>query len=121
MPPCVKVMGARRQGPSFQAPHQVGPGLLGCRFFRLKVTPKGRRVFLVPHSIGGTSSKLPTCATPYGAGHASVSVAAQVLAAKLEGRDPAAEKRETKRRIVEFCGRRWTMNVYNSPQLHLAC
>src|ERR1700757_4602456 len=71
--------------------------------FGVKVTPKGRKVFIVLYRTGGAGSKLRKYTIgPYGRiTLQQARVAAQkVFAAKLEGRDPAGEKRENKRRIV---------------------
>jgi integrase len=71
--------------------------------FGLKVTPKGRKVFIVLYRTGGAGSKLRKYTIgPYGRVtlHQARVVAQKVFAAKLEGRDPAAEKREAKRRVV---------------------
>src|SRR5262245_13441222 len=69
---------------------------IGCHGFGVKVTPKGRRT-------GGAGSKLRKYTIgPYGRVtlHQARVAAQRVFAAKLDGRDPAAEKREAKRRIV---------------------
>jgi integrase len=75
-----------------------------CPGFGVKVTPKGRKVFVVLYRTGGAGSKLRKYTIgPYGRvtlHHARVA-AQRVFAAKLEGRDPAAEKRQAKRRVVE--------------------
>src|SRR5271166_1481326 len=71
--------------------------------FGVKVTPKGRKVFVVLYRTGGAGSKLRKYTIgPYGRVtlHQARVAAQKVFAAKLEGRDPAGEKRETKRRIV---------------------
>src|SRR3979490_1252456 len=71
--------------------------------FGVKVTPKGRKVFIVLYRTGGTGSKLRKYTIgPYGhvTLHQARVAAQKVFAAKLEGRDPAAEKREAKRRVV---------------------
>jgi integrase len=71
--------------------------------FGVKVTPKGRKVFIVLYRTGGAGSKLRKYTIgPYGRVtlHRARVVAQKVFAAKLEGRDPAAEKREAKRRAV---------------------
>ncbi len=71
--------------------------------FGLKVTPKGRKVFIVLYRTGGAGSKLRKYTIgPYGRVtlHQARVAAQKVFAAKLEGRDPAAEKRESKRRIL---------------------
>jgi integrase len=71
--------------------------------FGVKVTPKGRKVFVALYRTGGAGSKLRKYTIgPYGRVtlHQARAVAQKVFAARLEGRDPAAEKRESKRRIV---------------------
>src|SRR5260221_7788303 len=70
--------------------------------FGVKVTPKGRKVFIVLYRTGGAGSKLRKYTIgPYGRVtlHQARVAAQRVFAAKLEGRDPAAEKREAKRRV----------------------
>jgi integrase len=71
--------------------------------FGVKVTPKGRKVFVVLYRTGGAGSKLRKYTIgPYGRVtlHQARVAAQKVFAAKLDGRDPAGEKREAKRRIV---------------------
>jgi integrase len=71
--------------------------------FGVKVTPKGRKVFVVLYRTGGAGSKLRKYTIgPYGRVtlHQARVAAQKVFAAKLEGRDLAAEKREARRRIV---------------------
>ena len=75
----------------------------GCPGFGVKVTPKGRKVFIVLYRTGGAGSKLRKYTIgPYGRVtlHQGRVAAQKVFAAKLEGRDLAAEKRESKRRVV---------------------
>ena len=75
----------------------------GCPGFGVKVTPKGRKVFIVLYRTGGGGSKLRKYTIgPYGRVtlHQARVAAQRVFAAKLEGRDPASEKREAKRRVV---------------------
>jgi integrase len=75
----------------------------GCPGFGVKVTPKGRKVFIVLYRTAGAGSRLRKYTIgPYGRVtlHQAKIVAQKVFAAKLEGRDPAAEKREAKRRIT---------------------
>jgi Arm domain-containing DNA-binding protein/integrase-like protein len=71
--------------------------------FGVKVTPKGRKVFIVLYRTARAGLKLRKYTIgPYGrVTLQQARVAAQrVFAAKLEGRDPAAEKRAARRRIV---------------------
>src|SRR6266481_6128890 len=71
--------------------------------FGVKVTPKGRKVFIVLYRTGGAGSKLRKYTIgPYGRVtlHQARVAAQKVFAAKLEGRDPAEEKREARRRVV---------------------
>jgi integrase len=74
-----------------------------CPGFGVKVTPKGRKVFIILYRTGGAGSKLRKYTIgPYGRVtlHQARVAAQKVFAAKLDGRDPAAEKREAKRRVV---------------------
>jgi integrase len=71
--------------------------------FGVKVTPKGRKVFVVLYRTGGAGARLRKYTIgPYGRVtlHQAQVAAQKVFAAKLEGRDLAAEKRQAKRRIV---------------------
>src|SRR5712691_11873594 len=71
--------------------------------FGVKVTPKGRKVFVVLYRTGGAGSKLRKYTIgPYGRVtlHQARVAAQKVFAAKLDGRDLAAEKREARRRVV---------------------
>ena len=75
----------------------------GCPGFGVKVTPKGRKVFVVLYRTGGAASKLRKYTIgPYGRVtlHQARVAAQKVLAAKLEGRDLAAEKQNARRRLV---------------------
>src|SRR5262245_55923429 len=71
--------------------------------FGVKITPKGRKVFIVLYRTGGAGSRLRKYTIgAYGRVtlHQARIAAQKVFAAKLEGRDPAAEKRAARRRIV---------------------
>jgi integrase len=76
--------------------------------FGIKITPRGRKVFIVLYRTGGAGSKLRKYTIgPYGRVtlHQARVAAQKVFAAKLEGRDPAAEKRQSKRReLVDQIG-----------------
>ena len=76
---------------------------IGAPGFGVKITPKGRKVFLVLYRTGGATSKLRKYTIgPYGRVtlHQARVTAQKIFAARLDGRDPAAEKREAKRRNV---------------------
>jgi integrase len=76
---------------------------VGFPGFGVKVTPKGRKVFIILYRTCGAGSKLRKYTIgPYGRVtlHQARVAAQKVVAAKLEGRDPAAERREAKRRVV---------------------
>src|SRR5947208_15630632 len=68
----------------------------GCPGFGVKVTPKGRKVFIVLYRTAGAGSKLRKYTIgSYGRvtlHHARVA-AQKVFAPNVDGRDPAAEKR----------------------------
>src|SRR5271166_6218729 len=71
--------------------------------FGVKVTPKGREVFVVLYRTGGAGSRLRKYTIgPYGRVtlHQAQVAAQKVFTARPEGRDPAGEKREAKRRVV---------------------
>src|ERR1700726_3968334 len=71
--------------------------------FGVKVTPKGRKVFVVLYRTGGSGSRLRKYTIgPYGRVtlHQAQVAAQKVFSAKLEGRDPAGEERGAKRRPV---------------------
>jgi integrase len=76
---------------------------VGSPGFGVKVTPKGRKAFIVLYRTGGAGSRLRKYTIgPYGSVtlHQARIAAQQVYAAKLEGRDLATEKHEARRRIV---------------------
>src|SRR5947209_8574141 len=75
----------------------------GCPGFGVKVTPKGRKVFVVLYRTAGAGSQLRKFTIgPYGRVtlHQAKIAAQKIFAARLEGRDPAIEKREARRRTV---------------------
>jgi integrase len=75
----------------------------GCPGFGVKVTPKGRKIFIVLYRTAGAGSRLRKYTIgPYGRvtlNQARVT-AQKVFAAKLDGRDLAAEKKDSRRRMV---------------------
>ena len=75
----------------------------GCPGFGVKTTPKGRRVFIVLYRTGGAGSRLSKYTIgPHGRVtlHQARAVALKIFAARTEGRDPAAEKQQARRRLV---------------------
>src|SRR5213076_3368225 len=76
---------------------------IGSPGFGVKVTPAGRKVFIVLYRTGGSGSRLRKYTIgSYGRVtlHQARVAAQRVFTARLEGRDPAAEKTAAKRRIV---------------------
>src|SRR3974390_229299 len=73
----------------------------GCPGFGVKVTPKGRKVFIVLYRAAGGRLRKYTIG-PYGRVtlHQAKLAAQKIFPAKLKGRAPAAEKREANRKIV---------------------
>ena len=75
----------------------------GCPGFGVKITPKGRKVFIVLYRAGGAGSRLRKYTIgPYGRVtlHQARTAALRIFAARTEGRDPAAEKQQARRRLV---------------------
>jgi integrase len=75
----------------------------GCPGFGVKITPKGRKVFIVLYRAGGAGSRLRKYTIgPYGRVtlHQARAAALKIFAARAEGRDPASEKQEARRRLV---------------------
>ena len=75
----------------------------GLPGFGVKVTPKGRKVFIVLYRVGGGGSRLRKYTIgPYGRVTLAMArgQAQKIFAARVDGRDPAAEKKEAKRRLV---------------------
>src|SRR5271156_3884462 len=71
--------------------------------FGVKVTPKGRKVFLVLYRVAGAGSRLRKYTIgPYGRVTLPMAraQAQKIFAARLDGRDPAEEKKQTRRRLV---------------------
>src|SRR5882762_12038666 len=76
---------------------------VACAGFGVKVTPKGRKVFIVLYRTGGAGSRLRKYTIgPYGRITPAMAraQAQKMFAARLDGRDPAAEKANVKRRLV---------------------
>src|SRR5262245_29443517 len=72
----------------------------GCPGFGVKVTPKGRKVFIVLYR--GAASRLRKYTIgPYGRVtlHQARAAALKIFAARTEGRDPAVEKQQARRRL----------------------
>src|SRR5262245_21912866 len=75
----------------------------GCPGFGVKVTAKGRKVFIVLYRVGGTGSRLRKYTIgPHGRVtlHQARVMALKIFAARAEGKDPAAEKQQARRRLV---------------------
>ena len=75
----------------------------GLPGFGVKVTPRGRKVFVALYRLGGAGSRLRKYTIgPYGRVTLQMAraEAQKIFAARLEGRDPAAEKREARRRMT---------------------
>jgi integrase len=71
--------------------------------FGVKVTPKGRKVFLVMYRLAGAGSRLRKYTIgPYGRVTLPMAKAQaqKIFAARLDGRDPAEEKKQSRRRMV---------------------
>ena len=74
-----------------------------CPGFGVKITPKGRRVFIVLYRAGGAGSRLRKYTIgPYGRVtlHQARAATLKIFAARAEGKDPAAEKQQARRRLV---------------------
>jgi len=75
----------------------------GCPGFGVKITPKGRKVFIALYRAGGAASRLRKYTIgPYGRVtlHQARVAALKILAARAEGKDPAADKQQARRRLV---------------------
>src|SRR4030043_2429084 len=75
----------------------------GCPGFGVKVTPRGRKVFIVLYRAGGMSSRLRKYTIgPHGRVtlHQARTAALKIFAARIEGRDPATEKQQARRTLV---------------------
>jgi integrase len=71
--------------------------------FGVKVTPQGRKVFLVMYRLAGAGSRLRKYTIgPYGRVTLPMAKtqAQKIFAARLDGRDPAEEKKQSRRRMV---------------------
>ena len=65
----------------------------GCAGFGVKVTPRGRKVFIVLYRVAGAGTRVRKYTIgPYGKVtlHQARIAAQRVFTARLEGRDPAA-------------------------------
>ncbi len=75
----------------------------GLPGFGVKVTPKGRKVFLILYRVAGAGSRLRKYTIgPYGRVTLPMAraQAQRIFAARLDGRDPAEEKKQSRRRLV---------------------
>ena len=75
----------------------------GLPGFGVKVTPQGRKVFLVLYRLAGAGSRLRKYTVgPYGKITLPMAraQAQKIFAARLDGRDPAEEKKQSRRRMV---------------------
>lgn len=75
----------------------------GLPGFGIKVTPRGRKVFVALYRTGGARSRLRKYTIgPYGRLTLQMAraEAQKIFAARLEGRDPATEKQESRRRMT---------------------
>src|SRR5215204_299373 len=75
----------------------------GLPGFGVKVTPAGRKVFIVLYRVAGAGSRLRKYTIgPYGRVTLAMAraQAQKIFAARLDGRDPAEEKRQSRRRLV---------------------
>jgi integrase len=75
----------------------------GLPGFGVKVTPKGRKVFLVIYRLAGAGSRLRKYTIgPYGRVTLPMAKAQaqKIFTARLDGRDPAEEKKQSRRRLV---------------------
>src|SRR4030042_699837 len=67
----------------------------GCPGFGVKITPKGRKVFIVLYRAGGAGSRLRKYTIgPYGRVtlHQARAAALKIFAARTEGRDPGGRE-----------------------------
>jgi Arm DNA-binding domain len=75
----------------------------GLPGFGVKVTPKGRKIFVVMYRLAGAGSRLRKYTIgPYGRVTLPMAraQAQKIFAARLDGRDPAKEKKQSRRRLV---------------------
>src|ERR1044071_6998301 len=100
----------------------------GLPGFGVKVTPAGRKVFIVMYRVAGAGSRLRKYTIgPYGRVTLAMArgQAQKIFAARLDGRDPAEEKRQSRRRLVvdriddliETFIREWVAQIRSSKKV----
>jgi hypothetical protein len=92
----------------------------GLPGFGMKVTPKGRKVFIVMYRLAGAGSRLRKYTIgPYGRVTLPMAraQAQKIFAARLDGRDPAEEKKQSQRRLVSTASMTWSRPIFESMWL----
>ena len=99
---------------------------VGLPGFGVKITPKGRKVFIVMYRSSGGRLRKYTIG-PYGRVtlHQAKLAAQKIFTAKMEGRDPAAEHERRTERLLRIewmiCWRRLLRNMSRRAALRAKC